>query len=264
MQRLDRRASGTQHLRWGRAIVSTLGGHERVAQMPKFTDYLSDKQKAAIAREKAIVAGLVEGVGAAVTPYRTFLDTAFLDVRAAQRVADYLCDDGQRSVDGLSPQKAEIEAYIAGGLKAVRGNLALSRVVRAGREATRDFARGAANLLRLLPADKFPAVETLATRLLDRAELMQQFLDEEDKDVEQRRAPLRTAVTRAVNALREGLEQMDARLRADFSAAFIESLYPQLDARGRAVDDAPDEEDGGGAPDTPDAPVSPERPTPTA
>lgn len=261
MQRLDRRASGTQHVRWSRSILATLGGHERVSQMPKFTDYLSDKQKASIAREKAALAGLVEGLVAAVNPYRTFLDTAFLDVRASQRVADYLCDDEQNAVEGLAPKKAEIQSYITGGLKAVRGGAVLSKVLRAGREATRDFARGAANLLRLLPADKFPAVESLVTRLSDRADLMQQFLDEEDKDIEQRRAPLRTNVTKAINELREGLEQMDARLRADFSAAFIDSLYPQLDAGATRVSDAPDEDED--APDR-DAPVNPGGPTPDA
>jgi len=228
--------------------------------MPKFTDYLSDKQKQAIAREKAALAGIVATVVAAVDPYRKFLDTAFLEVRASQRVADFLCDDEQRTVEGMSPKKAEIEDYIAGGLKAVRGNQVLSRVLRAGREATRDFARGAANLLRLLPVERFPAVETLATRLADRAELMQQFLDEEDQDVALRRAPLRVAVTAAVNALREGLEQMDARLRADFGPAFIDSLYPQLDSKGTRVDDAPDEEDD--AQPAP-GPATGDTPTPT-
>lgn len=243
MQRLDKRASGTQHVRWSRSILASLAGHERVSAMPKFADYLSDKQKQAIAREKAGLDALVATLIAAVDPYRKFLDTAFLEVRAAQRVADYLCDEEQRAVEGLSPKRTEIEDYITGGLKAVRGNQVLSRVLRAGREATRDFARGAANLLRLLPVERFPAVETLATRLTDRADLMQQFLEEEDKDVALRRAPLRVAVTAAMNALREGLEQMDARLRADFSPAFIDSLYPQLDSKDSRVDDAPDEED---------------------
>ncbi len=260
MQRLEKTASGTQHVRWGRSIVATLGGHERVSQLPKFADYLTDKQKAAIAREKATTAALVETLAGVVGTYRGFLDTAFLDVRASQRVADFLCDEGQREVDGLSPQKAEVESHISGGLKAVRGNQALSRVVRAGREATRDFARGAANLLRLLPPDRFPTVEALATRLSDRAELMQQFLEEEDKDIERRRAPLRVATTKAINALREGLEQMDARLRADFSAAFIDSLYPQLDAGSRQVDDAPDEDDDVPGPVPP---VTDDGPTPT-
>ncbi len=261
MQRLEKTASGTQHVRWGRAILATLGGHERVSQLPKFTDYLSDKQKAAIAREKATLAGLVETLVGVVGSYRSFLDTAFLDVRASQRVADFLCDEGQREVDGLSPKKVEVATHITGGLRAVRGNQAISRVVRAGRAATRDFARGAASLLRLLPADRFPTVETLATRLSDSAELMQQFLEEEDKDVEQRRAPLRVATVKAINALREGLEQMDARLRADFSAAFIDSLYPQLDARAAKVDDAPDEDDDGAVPAPP---VTDDGPTPIA
>jgi hypothetical protein len=72
--------------------------------------------------------------------------------------------------------------------------------------------------------------------------------------MEAQRQPLRSAVNKAVYALREELEQMDGRLRSHFTADFINSLYPELARRGTVVADAEDEDDDTSAPPEPAAP----------
>ena len=51
-------------------------------------------------------------------------------------------------------------------------------------------------------------------------------------------APRRQALREAIAALRARLVEMDARLRVHVSAAFVESLYPELAAGGTMVADA--------------------------
>jgi hypothetical protein len=65
---------------------------------------------------------------------------------------------------------------------------------------------------------------------------------------EEQRRPLKAAVRGATTALREGLDQMNARLSARIGVAFVKSLYPKLTARGLMVADEDDEDDDASAP----------------
>jgi hypothetical protein len=57
------------------------------------------------------------------------------------------------------------------------------------------------------------------------------------------RRPLKQEVTRAIDELREHLAAMDARIEARLGHAFLESLYPELDATGSFIVDAGDPDD---------------------
>ena len=60
-------------------------------------------------------------------------------------------------------------------------------------------------------------------------------------------APRRQALRVSIGRLRAGLAEMDARLGTHISAAFVESLYPDLTAGGTVVADAGDPDDDSAA-----------------
>ncbi|MFO0750886.1 MAG: hypothetical protein U1F43_35225 [Myxococcota bacterium] len=242
MQFLLRSASGGQQIRWGRSILSTVKAHLTVSAMPNVS-YLSTTQLKALGDEKALLEPVLERLTNAYAPYRDFLDNGFLEIRALERVADYLCDAGQIEANStLSGSKDEVARLIDGGLKAIQGGLVLSRVLRAGRLATIGLATGAATLLRILPAPKFPTVAAIADRLDQAGGLLKGFLDRETNEIESRRPALRASVRGAVNDLHEALTQMNGRLRTHFSDVFIDSLYPELKDRGSRVADVPEDD----------------------
>ena len=260
MQFLLRSASGGQQIRWGRSIQATMNAHLTVAALPSVS-HLRAEQLAALRDEKARFDLALGKVTAAYAPYRDFLDNGFVETRALQRVADYLCDAAQVEVHAtLSASKDEVARLVEGGLKAIQGGFVLSRVLRAGRQATFGLAKGTATLLRILPPAKFPTVAALADRLDLSGGLLEGYLAQEARDIESRRPALRAAVRAAVNDMHEALIQMNGRLRTHFTDVFIDGLYPELKDRGSRVADEPDE-DGDATEPTPGGTPAPDAPT---
>lgn len=241
--KLDRGASGTQHVRWGQAIADTMQAHVDIAREGGDLHRLTPEQLAALAAELQIVDTALIALREVVTPYRAFIETAFGKVRARQRVADFLCDTAQTEAEGQLAKNPDLGRFVTGGIKAIREGLALSQVVRAGRAVTVRLTVGAAALVKALPASVFSGAPALADRLTGAGRLLERYLDEELKEIEPKRKPLRAAMTVAIGNFRETLEQSDGRLRSHFSAAFIDSLYPRLAERGRVVADSGPEED---------------------
>lgn len=243
MAKLARNASGQKHLRWVREINATAKAHQQHNYL------LTDPQRKALTAEMKVLDPFVAALDKSVGPYRDFIDHAHIEVRARQRVGDFLCDEGQRESNGrLRARKKDIDKFLSsqGGFAAITSKTSLSRVLNAGRAATVRFAETAASLIRGLPAALGP-VDELADAL-DRAAALLEGFNKEADDLEGKRLPLRMAVQRAVFELREALDQMDGRLRTHFSQEFIDSLYPELTNKGTSVADEPDEEDDNAGP----------------
>ena len=248
VEKLSKTASGQSHLRWVRRILANVDAHQ------KYNYLLTPAQKTALATERDVLSPLVIQLGATVAPYRTFVEDAYIDVRAAQTVADYLCDEAQRDTNAaLHRHRDQLDALFRsqGGFSAIFSKKPLSRVLRAGREATETMARMGSVLVASVPAS---IVDTapLAAALLKAADLFKGFLDEEEKVIDPQRLPLKLAVDKTVYDLRETLEQIDGRLRTHFPEVFIDSLYPELKKGGTAVagddDDDPSGEPPPGSP----------------
>ncbi|UQA58240.1 hypothetical protein [Polyangium aurulentum] len=241
MEKLSRSASGARHVRWAREILTTLRAHHEVNKQ------LTDTQKQALAAEIERVETRIHALAESVVPYRDFIEHAHIDVRARQRVADYLCDDAQRRADGdLRGYRKEIDSILPGGYASIFSKTPLSRVLRAGREKTVELAERAASMVRTLPA-RIPGTALIADRLDEAASLLGGF-NEQAKALDDQRQPLRMAVHKATFELREELDQMDGRLRSHFTQIFIDSLYPELSRKGTAIADDTDEDDDAATP----------------
>ncbi len=241
MEKLSRSSSGARHNRWCREILATLHAQHAV------NERLSEDQKKALAEEIGRLAPRVQALGESVGLYRSFVEHAHVDLRARQRVANYLCDEAQRAAEGaLRPHRREIDSILPGGYATILSKTTLSRVLRAGHEKTVDFAERAAGAIRSLPA-KIPGTGPLADTLDQAAELLRSFNKQADV-IEDQRQPLRSSMQKNIFELREELDQMDGRLRSYFSQAFIDSLYPELNRKGTAVADENDEDDDTSAP----------------
>ncbi|AKF05044.1 hypothetical protein DB32_002193 [Sandaracinus amylolyticus] len=242
-------------MRWGREIHATLRAH--IAH----DDLLSDAQRAALDAESARLGATLTTLETATAAYGRWLSGAHVESRASLRVANYVADEAQRAVDAtLRPHRDTLARFLPGGWSTLFGDLSLSRVLRAGHARTAKLAADGASMLRSLPssvpgAGALPPVSALADRLDTAATRIRGLLDHVEREVEPQRRPLKSAVERGVFDLREGLEQMDARLRATFPASFIESLYPELTRGGTAIADEPDEDDDDTDPPAP-APAS--------
>ncbi|MDI3285248.1 hypothetical protein [Polyangium sp. 15x6] len=241
MRKLSRAASGARHVRWSSEILRTMCAHLDI------NDRLSETQKKALAAEVETLKPRVEGLESAVAPYRAFVERAHLDIRARQRVANFLCDEAQRAADGaMRPHRKDIDTILPGGFGAILAKTSLSRVLRAGHAKTVEHAERAASALRSLPA-KIPGTGPLADTLDQAANLLRTFNKAADA-LEEQRTPLRAAVNKGIFDLREALDQIDGRLRTHFSQDFIDSLYPELNKSGSAVADEDDEDDDASAP----------------
>jgi hypothetical protein len=236
MEKLSRAASGARHHRWAVEILAALDAHREANYS------LSTQQISVLAAEKTKLETRITALSNALIPYRNFLDHAHVQIRAKQRIANYLCDEAQRNAEGtLRPHRRDIDNIIPGGYGTILSSLPLSRIVRLGHEKTAQMADVAANAIRTLPSS-IPGTVALADSLDKAATLLRDFI-KEGETVEAQRYPLRAAVNKAIYELREELDQMDGRLRSHFSAAFIDSLYPELARRGSAVADDADEDD---------------------
>jgi hypothetical protein len=167
-----------------------------------------------------------------------------VQIRASKRVANYLCDEVWREADGaFRHNRQDLERAVPGFWDRFTSGMALSRVLRAGHEATVRIARKAAGALQALPAERFAAAQDVAAAFSAAADRLDALLRKEADDVEAQRIPLKAAVEGEVGRLREYMEQMDGRLRSHFSSAFIESLYPDLTKGATAVADEADDDD---------------------
>lgn len=247
MAMLDKGASGRLHLAWVGRIHAIARAHLEI------NHELDAAQRAALEQELTQLGARVTPLAASVGAYRTFLETAFTEVRAKERVADFLIDQAQRRAAAqVKPVKADVDAALPGGAAGIFSNKPLSRILDAGRQATVRFARTAASKLRSLP-DKalFAFAATAASALEGGADLLETWHRKEIEDVEAQRLPLRSAVERDVAALREQLVQMNGRLRTHFAQAFIDSLYPELARNNTRLAEPDDEDDTAPVSDTP-------------
>jgi len=236
--KLRRDASGRAHVCWADQILATVDAQGRINTL------LDQTQRDVLKKEGAVIVVLRDKLGGAVAAYAAFNDGAYTVVRAEIRVADYLCDQAQKAMDGgLRPHVETVERALPGGLGRIRSELRLSEILRAGAERTAQVAVDAAVLLRGLPAS-IPGTAPLADALESAGGMLAKLLEKKRREIDPRRLPLRSAVEKGIFELREALDQMDGRLRTHFTDAFIESLYPEL-KRGAVVrGDEEADEDG--------------------
>ncbi len=240
--KLIRGASGARHLRWARQILANAKAHSA------FDYLLTEPQKSALATEVGVLEGLVARLAGSVSAYGDFLATAYVDSRAKQSVGDYLCDQAQIRAEGhLKPRRADVDRALPGGFSSVFSGMPLSRIRASGREATVAYARVAATQIRSLPASL--EATALADALERAAGVLAGFHEEERATIDPKRVPLRHDVEMAVHDLREGLEQIDGRLRTHFPQSFIDSLYPPLSRTRVRVAADPDEDDDDSSPE---------------
>ncbi len=236
---LDRGASGRMHQRWAQAIEATIQAHLAI------NDRLEAAAKAALESESLALTDRITRLVTAVAPYRNFLETALVRIRAKQRVADFLVDESQRVTAGAAAGlRSELQRALPGGLAGIWQGKPIARMIGAGRDATIDFARKAAARLGALPDSKLFAFKASAIDGLERAaDLLERFVTEERERIQPQRLPLKAAVEREVFALRDFLAQMNGRLRGYFPQPFIDSLYPELAAKNRALAETDDDDE---------------------
>jgi len=233
--RLRRDASGVAHVRWGGQILATIDAHARLNKR------LDQAQRDELRKEGQLVAAKHETLCTATNAYRAFNDGAYTKSRAEIAVGDYLCDEAQKAVDAHARLHREtVERALPGGMRHIRGELALSQILRVGAERTAQLAVEVAAMVRGLPAS-VPGTAALADALQEAGGMLQGLVDRQRKEIDPQRVPLRSAVERGIFELREALEQMDGRLRTHFTEAFIDSLYPEI-KRGSAAQDDEDED----------------------
>lgn len=240
MQFMDSGASGTRHALWVLKILANGSAHLEL------NEDLTPQQRKALTSELALVQQKSTAVAEANAKYRRFLDTGLLLVGAKQRVANYLCDVALEDGRGqLSAKRRDAESVVPGILSRFTEGFSLSRALAAGHARTVEIARRAADVVSLLPDDRFAFAAAVESALRAAATRLEAFNAERQRLDDDERAPLRLAVERAILDLRETLAQVNGRLRTHFSARFIDSLYPDLDPKGRqlADDDAADDDD---------------------
>ncbi len=229
MEKLSRSASGLRHLRWSREILATLEAHY------EHNPRLAQPERDIVLEEVVQLRALVNGLAAAVKPYRDFLERRRVQFRGMQRVGLYLCEEARaRAEKQLLPLGAE-------------GLLAADRTRRShgsqnGPQAIADLTRESAAAMRTV-VQSVPELSPLADELAEAASILEGF-NEAFSNLEAReRIPLRSTLESAIEALRQGLEQMNERLSARFSPAFAEGLYPKLTREGSIVADDGDGND---------------------
>jgi hypothetical protein len=229
MEKLSRTASGLRHLRWAREILATLEAHYE--HNPK----LAQRDRDAVLDEAVKLRTLVNSLSAAVKPYRDFLERRRIQFRGMQRVGRYLCSAARvRAEKSLLPLGAE------GLLSADRTRR--SRGSADGPQGTAEVTREAEAAMRSI-SKSVPDLAPIAEELSEAAAILEGF-NEAFANLEAReRLPLKTALEGAIDALRQGLGQMDGRLGQLLSTGFVESLYPKLTRDGSIVADEGDEDD---------------------
>ncbi len=233
MEKLARSASGLRHLRWAREILATLEAHyEHNAR-------LTQPERELLLDESIKLRGLVTILSNAVKPYRDFLERRRVQFRGMQRVGSFLCEDARaRAEKTLLPLGAE-GALSPDRTRRSQGHPEASATIvertREASSAVRAMGRAVASL------------NVHADELGDAAAILEGF-NEASSNLETReRAPLRAALSTAIDALRLGLEQMNRSLEKPLGKAFLDSLYPALAREGTIVADDGDPDDDAAA-----------------
>lgn len=229
MEKLSRSASGLRHLRWAREILASLEAHY------EHNPRLAQRDREAVLSEAVKLRAQVNSLSAAVKPYRDFLERRRVQFRGMQRVGRFLCDTARAHAEkSLLPLGAE------GLLAADRTRR--SRGAAEGPQDIAEVAREAEEAMRSI-AKSVPDLAPIADELAEAAAILEGF-NEAFSNLEAReRRPLKSSLEGAIESLREGLTQMDGRLRPLLSASFVESLYPKLTRDGSIVADEGDEDD---------------------
>ena len=230
MAKILRTASGMRHLDWGRDVFASMNAHIEI----NYT--LSELQQQRLVAERDVLGALLLSLESAVFPYRAWLDGADTQIRAKQRVGKYLCGAALSHAEAAArPLKKDLDHAVPGFWGRFLSAHSISELRHLGRESIVRACEAAASTLRSVPA--FLGTFGAAADARDKAAGVLDLLNVSYRDdLTPQREPLKAAVLKAVSELHEGLEQMDGRLRSYFPQAFIDSLYPELDTKGRTVD----------------------------
>lgn len=231
MQFLPITSSGARHETWLLEIFASMASHRQHNYL------LSPAQKQRLGTEETMLRGKLDAVLKADSSYQAFLRRTLLQLRADKRVADYVCDVAIKQAEAaVRPFRKELQTHVPGGTSQILGGLSLSRALRAGAARTAKVVLSAADVMRSLPP-QFEFASRTAEQLDRAGSLLKGFVDC-GAAMETERLPLKLALHRAKVDLREALEQMNGRLRQDFDAEFIESLYPVLQRTRSSAADA--------------------------
>ncbi len=214
--KLGRGASGLRHLRWAREIYATLAAHAEGSEM-------SEPQRMALAKELTRLDARIQGLSGAVKGYRDFLERERVRYRGAIRAALHAGAEAARTALETEP----------GATIAKRSDAA---------PETRERARSRVGEMRALAA----AVRKNggdAARLEASANRIEAAVKSMQTDALPRQRALKAALEVAISSLREALEDMDGRIAAVVSEAFVDSLYPALARGGTLVADEGDDDD---------------------
>lgn len=233
MEKLSRGASGLRHLRWSREILATLEAHY------EHNPRLAQPEREVVLDEAIKLRALVNALSAAVKPYRDFLERRRVQFRGMQRVGRFLCEEARAHAEkSLLPLGAE---GLLSGDRTRR-----SRGLPEGPEATVELARECSVAMRSL-VKSVPELAPIADELAEAAAILEGFNDAFANLEARERLPLKTALEGAIEALRQGLNLLDGRLRTRLSPTFVENLYPKLTRDGSIVADEGDEDDDAAA-----------------
>ncbi|MBI5498102.1 MAG: hypothetical protein HY904_24075 [Deltaproteobacteria bacterium] len=229
---LPKTASGKAHERFGVNTVATMRAHEQ--HNPRLTE----PQRTALAAERERLGVPLRKLSEANVPYGAWLDSALLEVRAEQRVGDFLCDESQRDAVALARRYPKAVASLPGGQAALWTEKQPARTLRLGREATVDSTQHTARQLRLLDPQAVPGAPEVAGTMDKSAGVLLGFNEKADR-IAAGPVPLKFAVDKAIVEFRGELELMKARLTlAGLSGPFIDSLFPELSKGGSDTEDS--------------------------
>jgi hypothetical protein len=233
MEKLSRSASGLRHLRWAREILATLEAHY------EHNPRLIQRDRDAVLSEAVKLRALVTSLSSAVKPYRDFLERRRVQFRGMQRVGRFLC-----SAALLHAEKSLLPLGAEGLLSADRTRR--SRGAAEAPQGAAELTREAEVAMRSI-TKSVPDLAPLAEELAEAASILEGFNEALSNLEARERLPLKNALEGAIEALRNGLMQMDGRLSPLLSPAFVESLYPKLTRDGSIVADEGDEDDDAAA-----------------
>lgn len=233
MEKLSRSASGLRHLRWAREILATLEAHY------EHNPRLSQPDREVVLEEAVNLRTLVTALSSAVKPYRDFLERRRVQFRGMQRVGIHLCAEARAHAEkALLPLGAE-------------GLLSEDRTRRShgtpdGPRAMAELTRESSSAMRQV-AQSVPGIGAIAEELAEAAAILDGFNEAFGNLEARERLPLRSTLEGAIEALREGLADMDEHLGARLSQAFVVSLYPKLTREDSIVADEGDGNDDASA-----------------
>jgi hypothetical protein len=222
--KLGRGASGLKHLRWAREIYATLAAHAEGSDV-------GEPQRMALSKELTRLDARIQGLSGAVKGYRDFLERERVRYRGAIRAALHNARGAEQAALEQNPQIAvPLRAAPPGTMAEAMATVGRLRALTASARAARDAAtHGRAHVLESALAPLQAAVEAMQTQALPR------------------QRALKAALEVAISSLREALEDMDGRLAAVVSEAFVDSLYPALARGGTIVADEGDDDDDAAA-----------------